>query len=103
MKVPPVLCYSENKGFHLELEIGSRPGEPPSLERRDSLIEMVSHSIKNLSKTGVAIDIIRDWVLENLPPPGMVYQFVMSIPVPMLNLISRGSLAFGGIPGPDPE
>jgi hypothetical protein len=85
MNVPPVLCYTENRGLHLERQIGSRLAEPPSLERRDSLIEMDARTIKNLSRTSTGIDDIRRWVLENIPPSDQMSAFVMNISVPILN------------------
>jgi hypothetical protein len=63
---------------------------------------MAAGSIKNLSRTGTGIDDIRRWVLENIPPSDEMNAFVMNIPAPILNLISRGSLAFGAITGPGP-
>jgi hypothetical protein len=102
MNVPPVLCDTENRGLDLEHQRGSRAGEPPSLERRDSLIEMAVRNIKNLSRKRTDIDDIRRWVLENIAPSDQMSAFVMNIPVPILNLISRDSLDFGTITGPGP-
>jgi hypothetical protein len=96
---PPVLLKGNDPdSFELILEQNSRPGEEPSLERRDALIDMAAWSIKRLSHTGVRIDKIMEWVTENFPPQKDMVLFVQNIPVQVLTLISHGVMNFGGLP-----
>jgi hypothetical protein len=98
MPNPSVLLKS-NEPISLErvLEKNTRPGEQPSLERRDTLIDMAARSIKRLSKTGVGFGPILEWVTAHFPLHDDMVLFVQNIPVEVLILISHGVMNFGGL------
>jgi hypothetical protein len=97
MRVPPNLIYSDDQSFYLTIEKGSRPGEEQSHERKDALVELACRSIKQLSRTGKGLDDIRRWVTENFPPTDSLNEFVLNIPLAVLDLISAGVNNFKGI------
>jgi hypothetical protein len=71
-----------------------RFGEEPSRERREALVSMAAHSIKQFSKTGVKLEVIEKWVVEHFPPPEEMHTFIGNIPTTVLILISSGVLSF---------
>jgi hypothetical protein len=99
MPNPPVLLKSnEPNSFELVLEKNIRPGEQPSLERRDTLIDLAARSIKRLSKVGIRFDQILEWVTAHFPVQDDMVLFVQNIPVQVLTLISHGVMNYGGVP-----
>jgi hypothetical protein len=99
MPTPPVLVRSTDNSqvppFSVDLEKVARPGEEPSPQRRDSLINLSARSIKHLSRSGKNLDEIRTWVTANFPQPQEMVTFVQNIPLPILRLISMGVLQYG--------
>jgi hypothetical protein len=91
----PVLIRSTNQDSVFELESAERDGQESSHERRDALLGMAAHAIKNLSKTGVKFEDVLVWVTTNMPPDDPRDKFVCSIPVSALMTISAGVLHFG--------
>jgi hypothetical protein len=56
---------------------------------------MAAHAIKNLTKTGVKLEDVLDWVTGNLPVKDCRDQFVCNIPLSTLMTISVGVLHVG--------
>jgi hypothetical protein len=95
MPNPPSLVYSEDQTeFHLVAEKETRPGEEPSPELVNNLINLASQSVKQLSKTRKTLDEVKEWVTQNFPPTTEMYQFVNNIPTTVYELISQGVLHY---------
>jgi hypothetical protein len=67
MRQAPVLQYEPDTEFHLIVDKIERIGEEPSRERRQALVSMAAHGIKQLSKTGVNMEVIEQWVIDHFP------------------------------------
>jgi hypothetical protein len=91
---PPSLVRSVESYFVLVLESAERDGEEPSRERRDTLIDLTAHAIKNLSKTGVKFEDVLVWATSNWQTDDHIDKFVCNLPVSTLMLISAGVLHF---------
>jgi hypothetical protein len=88
---PPVLRRScDIESFVLEVEETERPGQKPTMERREALMDMTAQRIKNLSRTRMRFEGIVEWVIENFPSTEQMDRFVHDVPVAILELISIG-------------
>jgi hypothetical protein len=92
---PPVLIRSTESSFLLAVVTAERDGEEPSHERRENLLGLAAHAIKNLSKTGVKFEEVLLWATENWQTDEAPDKFVCNLPVSALVLISAGVLHFG--------
>jgi hypothetical protein len=69
----PVLLQSPDPvSFSIDVEKVQWRAEEPSAERRDSLVAMTAHSIKQLSGTDVKLEEIKRWVNDSIPTQGAV-------------------------------
>jgi hypothetical protein len=95
---PPVLVLEPGPAsflLRIEKTMESRPDEP-SVERRDAIVAMTAHSIKQLSRTGVKLDEITHWVKTHMPEQGPLTTFVQNIPIEVLLFIEQGVMHYGG-------
>jgi hypothetical protein len=90
----PTLVRSNEVGFELVVVSAERDGEEPSQERKDTLIGIAAHAIKNLSKTGTKFEGVLEWVGANWPSEDAMEEFVCNIPVSVLTTISAGVVHF---------
>jgi hypothetical protein len=91
---PPVLIRSTESSFLLVVVAAEREGEEPSHERRENLLILAVHAIKNLSKTGKKFEEVLLWAMQNWTDDAPD-NLICNLPVSTLVLISTGVLHFG--------
>jgi hypothetical protein len=94
MSHPPVLVHQPMVRPWDLVKIALAGAEPP-MERREPLVRMAAHSIKQQSRTGRKLVDVVDWVKDSFPSPDAMVTFVQNIPVVILELISLGVMQFG--------
>jgi hypothetical protein len=68
MTDPPVLqCSDDRVDFDSALVKQVRPGEEPTRERRDGLMDIAAHRMKQHSKTDVKLTDMLEWMKATVP------------------------------------